>query len=83
MLKYAPEDILSGPYLVEYYRPELIKDFLSHLRPNNFRLMLVTDSYPNEEWKRAAHYGTEYIQMPLPKEIVDVLLCLTFLLIFP
>jgi insulysin len=70
--KYAPEDVLSGPYLLEEYKPELIKEFLSHLRSNNFRMLLVTDLFPADEWEKAAHYGTEYIQMPLPEELANV-----------
>ena len=71
--KYAPEDVLSGPYLLEEYKPELIKEFLSHLRTTNFRMMLITESYPADQWTKAAHYETEYIQIPLPVELREVI----------
>jgi insulysin len=84
--QYASEDILSGPYLLEEYKPDMIRDFLSHLRATNFRMMLVTESFPADEWRKAAHYGTEYIQLPLPLDLTNVnlfvLINLLYLMIF-
>ena len=38
---YKPEDVLSGPYLTTKYEPELIKEIMGYLRPDNM-IMSVT-----------------------------------------
>lgn len=66
MHKYAPQDVLSGPYLVEEFSVPLIEQCLGYLRPDNFRVMLVTEHFDGLTWSKAAHYGTEYAIVAFP-----------------
>ncbi|XP_066923110.1 insulin-degrading enzyme-like [Clytia hemisphaerica] len=70
--KYDPEEILIGPYMMTNFRPDLIKDILSRLRPDNFRYMLVTqDGRPKLEYQTVDHYGAEYNVSQIPQNYID------------
>ncbi|KAJ3134921.1 Insulinase (Peptidase M16) [Geranomyces variabilis] len=77
MHQYAPEDILSGPYLMYDYEPEKIATCLSYLRPDNFRLTLVSptalEGTDASQIKVAAWYGTEYVLRDFPPNLVAAL----------
>ncbi|KAL0093600.1 ubiquinol-cytochrome c reductase core subunit 2 [Phycomyces blakesleeanus] len=59
---YPSEYILSGPSLIREYNPELIEENLSWLRPDNFRIMLASQTPPKgvQFTKKERWYGTEY-----------------------
>ncbi|KAI8809513.1 Metalloenzyme, LuxS/M16 peptidase-like protein [Cladochytrium replicatum] len=69
--KAPPKDVLSAGYVVEEYDPESIKKYLDILRPDNFRVFLVSPSVaqrrsdPDGPWEKAKYYGTEYVVDPL------------------
>lgn len=55
---YAPEDVLRGAYLYEDFDPDVIRQFLSYLTPNN---VLVTLTAPNLETDKVSRwYQTPY-----------------------
>ncbi|KAI8904966.1 Metalloenzyme, LuxS/M16 peptidase-like protein [Powellomyces hirtus] len=68
MHQYEPEDILSGPYLMYDYEADKIALCLSYLRPDNFRLTLVSPTHEGitTDFEKAAWYGTEYVLRDFP-----------------
>jgi insulysin len=54
-------DILSGPYLLKDFDPELIKNCMQYLGEDNFRfIILARHSDITGSWAKAEHYGTEH-----------------------
>ncbi|CAG8650489.1 11693_t:CDS:10, partial [Funneliformis caledonium] len=77
---YPREWILSGPYLIREYNPLLISELLDLLRPDNFFLELISQSFTGLDQKEK-WYGTEYkalinvslhpdLKMPLINEFI-------------
>ncbi|KAI9790783.1 MAG: Insulinase (Peptidase M16) [Candelina submexicana] len=68
---YPRERLLSASSVITKYDPEGINKALSYLRPDNFRLNVITQGSPpgfldrKERW-----YGTEYRCDPLKKEFL-------------
>ena len=61
MHDYIASDILSGPYLLKDFDPTLIKNCMSYLRQDNFRIFLLAHHTDfTGSWMKAEHYGTEY-----------------------
>ncbi|KAF9285850.1 Insulinase (Peptidase M16) [Mortierella alpina] len=72
---YAPEWILSGQDLVRYNNPDIIMEYMSELRTDNWRGLVVTQdqdvvpggSFPEaEQW-----YGTEYHVVPVQDALLQ------------
>lgn len=63
---YPPEDVLRAGYLMKDYKPELIADFLSYLRPDNALITLMADgkNFP----KRSPWYDTPYAEAAVAGE---------------
>ncbi|KAI8981618.1 Metalloenzyme, LuxS/M16 peptidase-like protein [Mycotypha africana] len=71
--KFLPQWILSGSCLLRKYNPELIEQHMDLLRPDNFRLTLASQEFPNnlkctkvEKW-----YSTEYEVLPLSEQLLS------------
>ena len=66
---YPQEHILSGPYKVFKFEPELISEVLSFLRPDNM-IMIVSakDVETNQEEK---WYGTKYSLQPVDSALLE------------
>jgi insulysin len=61
MQKPIPREwLLSGTSLIRKFDPEAISKGLSYLRPDNFRLSVVSQTYPGGWDKKEKWYGTEY-----------------------
>ncbi|TPX70225.1 hypothetical protein SpCBS45565_g01950 [Spizellomyces sp. 'palustris'] len=60
MHRYDAPDILSGPYLMHQYDAEKVRMCLSYLRPDNFRLTVVSPHHDTTNFSKAQWYGTEY-----------------------
>lgn len=65
---------VSGNRLLRKYDPKLINHHLDLLRPDNFRLTLAAQEFPNgvkltkvEKW-----YSTDYEDMPLDQDFISV-----------
>lgn len=56
----APEDVLQAPYMMERFAPELYREILSELRPDNTLVTLVSPREPDGEIQRTPWYGTVY-----------------------
>ena len=57
---YAPRDVLTGDQLVAEQRPELVRELLARLCPDNLRVTVLTKNAKYLETKVEPHYGTEY-----------------------
>ncbi|KER29306.1 hypothetical protein T265_04051 [Opisthorchis viverrini] len=69
--RFAPQDVLRGPYLLRTFEPQLIKDVLGCLHASNSRLFLVSRSYQAhcndiERW-----YNTHYLRVDIPEKTIQ------------
>ncbi|KAI7847937.1 Metalloenzyme, LuxS/M16 peptidase-like protein [Circinella umbellata] len=72
---YPPQWTISGTSLLRAYNPQLIEEHLALLRPDNFRLTLASQEFPDgiqcdkvEQW-----YSTEYTVMSLTERLQKML----------
>ncbi|KAI9477913.1 MAG: Metalloenzyme, LuxS/M16 peptidase-like protein [Benjaminiella poitrasii] len=72
---YPSSCILSGPSLIREYDPELIKENLDWIRPDNFRIMLASQKPPKgiEYTEREKWYGTEYTVTDFNESLIEAL----------
>ncbi|PWY80090.1 hypothetical protein BO83DRAFT_459862 [Aspergillus eucalypticola CBS 122712] len=66
------EQLLSYP-LIRNFDPENIQRGLSHLRPDNFRLFIVDQQFPEDWNEREKWYGTEYKLEKIPRDLIQEL----------
>lgn len=64
------EWLLSGDSRLRKFEPELIQKGLSYLRPDNFKLNIVSQSFPGGWDKKEKWYGTEYKSEKIPQEFM-------------
>ena len=70
MHKPLPREwLLSGTDLLRKFDPEAIETALGYLRPDNFRLTLISQTYPGDWDKQEKWYGTEYKVVPIPSDV--------------
>lgn len=74
---YPEAYILSGPSLIRDYDAQLIKDNLDWIRPDNFRIMLASQTPPNgiEYTQKETWYGTEYNVVDFDDGLIEVCCC--------
>ncbi|KAJ3219441.1 Insulinase (Peptidase M16) [Dinochytrium kinnereticum] len=77
MQQYPPEHTLSGPSVLLDFDQKRIEEVLSHLRPDNFRVTVVSPYFNDEGWKTAMWYGTEYISRPISSSLKEALATIT------
>ncbi|CAO3593944.1 unnamed protein product [Absidia cylindrospora] len=72
---YPPQYILSGPSLIRDFDPDLIEENLNCLGPDNFRIMLASQTPPKGVTftKREKWYDTEYEVMDFNSSLIDTL----------
>lgn len=69
---FPREWLLSAGSLIREFQPDLVKQGLSYLRPDNFRLTVVSRTPPSGEFdKKERWYGTEYQESKIPQEFLD------------
>ncbi|TKA83576.1 hypothetical protein B0A55_00413 [Friedmanniomyces simplex] len=64
------EQLLSGHSLLRKFNPEGIKRGLSHLDPDNFRIVLISQDLPVETDCKEQWYGTEYKYDKIPEDFM-------------
>ncbi|CAD5115557.1 DgyrCDS4521 [Dimorphilus gyrociliatus] len=57
---FPMDEILSGPYLLHEYEPNMITDILNRLTPDNLRVGIVGKTFENECDQTERWYGTNY-----------------------
>jgi len=67
--RYAGEDVLRGPYMLEQYRPGLIRDVLADLRPDNVLVQVM--SRDAETHATTPFYGVDYAFQSLPEATIE------------
>ncbi|KAJ3192026.1 Insulinase (Peptidase M16) [Irineochytrium annulatum] len=71
---FAKEHILSGHYLMDQFDESLIRSLLSLLRPDNFRVTLVSTAHEvDDTWSKAPWYGTEYKVLDMEASLLESL----------
>lgn len=65
------EWLLSGHSRLRKFDPKLIKEALSCLRPDNFRLTIVSRDVPGKWKNKEKWYGTEYTREPIPSGFLE------------
>ncbi|KAF1813871.1 LuxS/MPP-like metallohydrolase [Eremomyces bilateralis CBS 781.70] len=68
---FKPHHILSGSSIIRHFNPEAIQNGLRHLRPDNFRMLLVSQKYPGVWNQKEKWYGTEYTAEKIPLEFLE------------
>ncbi|KAI5302635.1 Insulinase (Peptidase M16), partial [Ascosphaera pollenicola] len=68
-----PEHLMSGSFLLKHFDAEAIIHGLSHLRPDNFNMMITSQKLPCILDKREKWYGTEYHIEDIPKGLTEEL----------
>lgn len=71
MQKPLPREwLLSGLDLIRKFDAEAISKALTYLKPDNFRLTLVSQDFPGDWNKKERWYGTEYKMEPFDAALV-------------
>jgi len=65
------EWLLSGARRLRKFDAKLIKDALNYLRPDNFRITIVSRDVPGKWDKKEKWYGTEYTYEPIPADFME------------
>ncbi|KAG8188554.1 hypothetical protein JTE90_007162 [Oedothorax gibbosus] len=68
---YPMEEVLSGPYLIQDYKPELIKQLLNLLTPENIRIAVVGKKFEDICCETEKWYGTKYKLEPIEGELLE------------
>lgn len=66
MQVYPIEEVLSAPYLVNQWRPELVEELLANLFPENARFILVGKKIADSANLTEKWYGTSYKHEKVP-----------------
>nr|CAH8840917.1 unnamed protein product [Trichobilharzia regenti] len=71
LLRYEMQDVLSGPYLASVYDPELIKEVLNCLTPDNSRVFIVSTTFSDICVSEEPWYLTKYLCTDIPEETLS------------
>ncbi|XP_003737238.1 insulin-degrading enzyme [Galendromus occidentalis] len=65
------KDTLSGAYIVQDYKPELIKELMTYLTPDKIRIGLVSQNFKGKTDLVEKYYHTEYCIEDIPDEKIE------------
>ncbi|KAK8154267.1 a-pheromone processing metallopeptidase Ste23 [Phyllosticta citribraziliensis] len=68
---YPRDQLLSGPSVIRKFNPEAIKAGLARLRPDNFRMTIVSQDWPGDWDQKEKWYGTDYKYQKIPQKLLD------------
>jgi insulysin len=72
MQKPLPREwLLSGHSILRRFDAKLIEKAVNCLRPDNFRMTIVSRNFPNDWDQREKWYGTEYRHGKIPQDFMD------------
>jgi len=72
MHRYPPEHVLSGPYLVHDFNPELIHKVIDGLTPKNCIVMVYSKKFAGQTDKKERFYGVDYSVSDVTEELISV-----------
>ena len=70
MQKPLPREWLLSGNLLRKFNPEVISKGLEQLRPDNFRMTIVSRDYPGDWDQKEKWYGTEYKCETIPQDFL-------------
>jgi insulysin len=65
------EWLISGHSRLRKFDPEAIEAGLAYLRPDNFRMSIVSQTFPGDWDKKETWYGTEYKYEKIPQDFLS------------
>ncbi|KAJ4346429.1 metalloprotease [Didymosphaeria variabile] len=68
---YSRKEILSGPSVIKKFDSQRISEAMEYLRPDNFRMTIVSQEFPGDWPEKEKWYGTEYKAEKIPQDFVD------------
>ncbi|KAJ6107127.1 Peptidase M16 core [Penicillium sp. IBT 18751x] len=71
MQKTMPREWLLSGSLLRRFDPALIKKAMSYLRTDNFRLIIVSQTFPGTWDQKEKWYGTEYKSEKIPRDFLN------------
>lgn len=71
MHRYAAEDILYGPFMLNQLNHDLVKQVLDQLHPHNFRYIVGAQSFKGTLDKTVQYYDAEYACMKIPTQDIE------------
>lgn len=66
MLRYPPEEVLRGDYLLDVYDEPDIADLAARLRPDNALIMVTAPEFEGKGGRRSRHYDVPYALRAAP-----------------
>ncbi|EDV22870.1 uncharacterized protein TRIADDRAFT_28404 [Trichoplax adhaerens] len=69
--KYPLEEVLCAQFLMQSYSPDIIKEVLDHLRPESFRLFVISPKFEDIADKTEEWYGTRYKEEKIPLDLIQ------------
>ncbi|KAF1942302.1 LuxS/MPP-like metallohydrolase [Clathrospora elynae] len=67
---YDRKMLLSGPSIIRKFDSDLIHEALSYLRPDNFKMTIISQNFPGGWDKNEKWYGTEYKIERIPEDFL-------------
>lgn len=67
---YSRKEILSGPSVIKKFDAQRISEAMEYLRPDNFKLTLVDQTFPGDWNQKEKWYGTEYKTEKIPQDFL-------------
>jgi insulysin len=67
---YDRTKLLSGPAVISKFDSNLISEAMSYLRPDNFRMTIVSQNVPGDWDRKEKWYGTEHKVEKIPEDFL-------------
>ncbi|KAF1968682.1 LuxS/MPP-like metallohydrolase [Bimuria novae-zelandiae CBS 107.79] len=67
---YNRKDILSGPSVIKKFHAQRISEAMEYLRPENFRMTIVSQEFPGDWDQKEKWYGTDYKTEKIPQDFL-------------
>lgn len=67
---YDRKMLLSGPAIIKKFDAKLLSEAMSYLRPDNFRLTVVSQDFPGGWDRKEKWYGTEHKVERIPEDFL-------------
>ncbi|RAR15488.1 LuxS/MPP-like metallohydrolase [Stemphylium lycopersici] len=67
---YERTRLLSGPHVIKKFDHQLISEGMSYLRPDNFRMTIVSQNFPGGWNQKEKWSGTEYKVEKIPEDFL-------------
>lgn len=72
MHEYSIEEVVKSSYILDDYKPELIDDLISYLKPENMRVTIVAKKFQNQTNRKEKYYGIDYSYENIPEETMNL-----------